>query len=120
MTLQLVICIANIYNLLPTYTKLALNFQSPLLPGFPISQPQPSLWPSRMQEPQESQGADWRVQGPPPKGSSGQCDAGPTRLGDQSAYKDEIMQQMYLQGEEFLFSFKKQSLTKALLSLGFK
>lgn len=55
-----------------------------------------------------------------PSGSSGWCDVGPPGLGDQIVYKDEIMQQMYLQDEKFLFSFKKQSWTKSLLSLWFK
>lgn len=43
------ICSANIYDLLPTYTGMALrNCQSPFLPGLHISQPQPSVLPSRL------------------------------------------------------------------------
>lgn len=118
--IQLVICLANIYNLLPTYTELALdNFIARIsyLPALAQSlaiqdvKASDEYWRAKQQT-GEGKGS--------PKGSSRLCDMGPARPGDQPVYKDEIMQQIYLQGEEFLLSFKKQSLTKALLSLGFK
>lgn len=114
--IQSAICSTNIHDVLLTNAGVALStLQSPFLPAS-LSPSPASCHPGVGLDVEVLGGAGDLAAAPHPALAVASRTGSPTQ-GDQLVDKDGIRQEMYLQGEEFLFSCKKRSWAKDLLSL---